>query len=122
MFADSVEVTDNYHTWWSYIPHFIGSPGYVYAYAYGELLALSVYKRYQEVGPAFVPKYIELLSAGGSMPPEELGKIVDCDLTDPAFWDGGLAIIDEQLAATEAAALESGFLTKNQGDGDPPVT
>ncbi len=111
MFGDSVEITENYHTWWSYIPHFIGSPGYVYAYAYGELLALSVYKRYQEVGAAFVPKYIEMLSAGGSKSPEELGKIVDCDLTDPEFWNGGLQIIANQLDSTEEAAKEAGILT-----------
>lgn len=106
MLGDSVELTDGYKTWWSYIPHFIGTPGYVYAYAYGQLLALSVYKRYEEQGPSFVPNYIELLSAGGSMPPEELGKIVDCDLTDPAFWDGGLDIVEQQLNAAETAAKE----------------
>lgn len=111
MLGDSVEITDNYKIWWSYIPHFIGAPGYVYAYAYGELLALAVYRKYQEIGPAFVPKYIEMLSAGGSMPPEELGKIVECDLTDPAFWSGGLQIISDQLDAAEAAARETGLLS-----------
>ena len=50
LFGDSVEVTDGYRSWWSYIPHFIGSPGYVYAYAYGQLLALSVYERYEQTG------------------------------------------------------------------------
>lgn len=110
MFGDTVEITDDYKIWWSYVPHFIGSPGYVYAYAYGELLALAVYKRYRDVGPAFVPKYIEMLSAGGSMPPEELGKIVDCDLTDPGFWAGGLQIIEDQVNEAEAAAAEAGIL------------
>lgn len=110
MLGDPVEITDNYHVWWSYIPHFIGSPGYVYAYAYGELLALSVYKRYREVGDAFVPQYIEMLSAGGSMAPEELGKIVDCDLTDAQFWQGGLQIIEDQLTTAEAAGKEAGLL------------
>ena len=56
-----VEVTDNYRSWWSYVPHFIGTPGYVYAYAYGQLLALSVYARYLEEGESFVPRYLELL-------------------------------------------------------------
>ena len=74
MFGDSVEVTDGYRSWWSYIPHFIGSPGYVYAYAYGQLLALSVYERYQQIGPELVPRYLELLAAGGSHSPEELGR------------------------------------------------
>ena len=59
--------------WWSYVPHFVDTPGYVYAYAYGHLLALSVYRRYEEEGEGFVPSYLELLRAGGSRPPEELG-------------------------------------------------
>jgi oligoendopeptidase F len=109
MLADSVELTDDYRIWWSYIPHFIGAPGYVYAYAYGQLLALSVYKRYEEEGRSFVPRYLELLKAGGSMPPEELGKIVDCDLTDPAFWDGGLDIIEQQLQDAEREAKAAGL-------------
>ncbi len=104
MLGDSVELTDGYATWWSYIPHFIGTPGYVYAYAYGQLLALSVYARYAERGQEFVPSYLELLSAGGSMSPEELGRIVDCDLEDPGFWDAGLNIVEAQLdSATQAA-------------------
>lgn len=110
MLGDSVEVTDGYRSWWSYVPHFIGTPGYVYAYAYGQLLALSVYKQYEEQGAAFVPRYLELLSAGGSMAPEELGRIVGCDLADPAFWDGGLQIIEQQIDTAEAAAKDAGRL------------
>ncbi len=108
MMGDSVELTDNYGSWWSYIPHFIGSPGYVYAYAYGQLLALSVYARYEEQGDAFVPAYLDLLRAGGSMSPEDLGAIVDCDLADPSFWVAGLDIVDRQLAKTEDAAEAAG--------------
>ena len=108
MLGDTVEVTEGYRSWWSYIPHFIGTPGYVYAYAYGQLLALSVYRRYQQAGESFVPRYLELLSAGGSMTPEDLGRIVDCDLGDPRFWDGGLAIVEAQLDAAEAAARAAG--------------
>src|SRR6185437_11329086 len=108
MLGDSVEVTDGYRSWWSYIPHFIGTPGYVYAYAYGQLLALSVYQRYQQRGPDFVPQYLELLAAGGSDTPERLARLVDCDLSDPGFWDGGLAIIEAQVDAAEAAARDGG--------------
>jgi len=111
MLGDAVEVTEGYRTWWSYIPHFIGSPGYVYAYAYGQLLALSVYARYEQEGAGFVPAYLELLSAGGSMAPEDLGRIVGVDLADPAFWDGGLAIVEGQLEAAEEAARAAGRLT-----------
>jgi len=110
MLGDAVEVTEGYRSWWSYIPHFIGSPGYVYAYAYGQLLALAVYARYEAEGDGFVPAYLDLLRAGGSRPPEELGRIVGVDLADPRFWDGGLAIIDAQLAAAEAAARDAGRL------------
>jgi oligoendopeptidase F len=104
MLGDSVDITEGYRTWWSYIPHFINSPGYVYAYAYGQLLALSVYGRYKEVGQSFVPSYIQMLSAGGSLPPEQLGQIVGIDLTDPGFWDAGLRLVDEQLQAAERLA------------------
>ncbi len=108
MLGEAVEITPGYRSWWSYIPHFIGSPGYVYAYAYGQLLALAVYARYESEGDAFVPAYLDLLRAGGSRSPEDLGRIVGVDLADPRFWDGGLAIIDSQLAAAEQAAVDAG--------------
>jgi oligoendopeptidase F len=104
MLGDAVEITDGYHTWWSYIPHFINTPGYVYAYAYGQLLALSVYGRYREVGDELVPRYLEMLGAGGSRTPEKLGEIVGIDLTDPGFWDAGLRLVDDQLIEAEALA------------------
>jgi oligoendopeptidase F len=104
LFGDSVEITDNYRLWWSYVPHFINTPGYVYAYAYGLLLALSVYSRYLTEGDWFVPRYIELLSAGGSRSPEHLAEIVGIDLTDPGFWDSGLALVENQLREAEALA------------------
>jgi oligoendopeptidase F len=110
MLGDAVEITPGYRSWWSYIPHFIGSPGYVYAYAYGQLLALAVYARYEVEGDAFVPAYLDLLRAGGSKSPEDLGRIVGVDLADPRFWDGGLAIIDAQLSAAEQAARDAGRL------------
>jgi oligoendopeptidase F len=108
MLGDAVELTDGYATWWSYVPHFIGTPGYVYAYAYGQLLALSVYREYEERGAEFVPSYLELLAQGGSQSPEALGRIVGVDLADPGFWDGGLGIVEQQLEAAEAAAVAAG--------------
>jgi len=106
LLGDAVEVTEGYGSWWSYVPHFIQAPGYVYAYAYGQLLALSIYQRYREVGEAFVPSYLELLAAGGSRGPEELAAIVGIDLADPGFWDKGLDLVDGQLAQAESAARE----------------
>jgi oligoendopeptidase F len=110
LLGDSVEVTDGYRSWWSYIPHFIGSPGYVYAYAYGQLLALSVYERYEQVGSELVPSYLEMLAAGGSKSPEEVAAIVGIDLTDPGFWEAGLDLVERQLAQAEEAAEQSGRL------------
>jgi oligoendopeptidase F len=110
LLGDSVEITDGYRSWWSYVPHFIGSPGYVYAYAYGQLLALSVYQRYEQEGPALVPRYLEMLSAGGSRSPQELGELVGVDLADPGFWDAGLDLVERQLQEAEAAAEASGRL------------
>jgi oligoendopeptidase F len=104
MLGDSVEVTEGYRTWWSYVPHFIHTPGYVYAYAYGQLLALSVYRRYLEEGEAFVPRYLELLAAGGSRSPEGLAAIAGLDLADAGFWRQGLDLVRDQLDAAEAAA------------------
>jgi oligoendopeptidase F len=104
LFGDSVQITDGYRMWWSYVPHFISTPGYVYAYAYGQLLALSVYRRYLDEGSSFVGRYLDLLAAGGSKPPEELAAIVGIDLSDPGFWDSGLRLVEEQLTAAEQAA------------------
>ncbi len=108
LLGDAVEVTEGYRSWWSYVPHFIATPGYVYAYAYGQLLALAVYGRYEEEGEAFVPAYLELLATGGSRSPEELGKIVGIDLADPGFWDRGLDLVERKLDDAEAAAREAG--------------
>ena len=110
MLGDGVEVTENYSTWWSYIPHFIHTPGYVYAYAYGQLLALSVYARYEAEGASFVPAYLDMLAAGGSKSPQALGRMVGVDLGDPTFWDGGLDIIERLLVDAEASARAAGLL------------
>jgi oligoendopeptidase F len=101
LFGDSVAMTEGYRMWWSYVPHFINTPGYVYAYAYGQLLALSVYSRYLQEGESFAPAYLQLLAAGGSRGPEELGAIVGIDLADPGFWDAGLALVEQQLRDAE---------------------
>ncbi len=108
--GDAVEVTPNYESWWSYVPHFVNVPGYVYAYAYGQLLALSVYGRYEEDGASFVPDYLKLLRSGGSMAPEALGDLVGIDLADPGFWEAGLDLVERQLEAAEQAARDAGRL------------
>jgi len=104
MLGDSVELTPGYSSWHSYVSHFIAVPGYVYAYAYGQLLALSVYEAYREQGEEFVPRLLDMLAAGGSRSPEELAAMVGLDLTDPGFWARGLGLIETQLDQAEAAA------------------
>ena len=109
-YGDSVALKDRYAAWWSYVPHFVGVPGYVYAYAYGQLLALSVYQRYVERGSDFVPAYLDMLRAGGSRSPAEITAMVDCDLEDPGFWDAGLVLIEKQVDQAEALARSLGKL------------
>ncbi|HVH17103.1 MAG TPA: M3 family oligoendopeptidase [Myxococcota bacterium] len=104
MFGDSVELTPDYAWWWLYIPHFVHSPFYCYAYAFGELLVLALLRRYDEEGAAFVPRYLELLAAGGSDTPERLLARMGLDVADPKFWDGGLALLEEMVAEAERLA------------------
>ncbi len=101
MFGDSVTLTDNYSVWWSYIPHFLQAPGYVYAYAFAELLVLSLYKMYMEEGDSFIPRYLNLLSSGGKESPPVLLEEFGISLEDPGFWDEGLDIIDVMLKQME---------------------
>jgi len=101
MFGDGLVLTDEHKAWWSYVGHFLFAPGYVYAYAFGNLLALSVYHRYLEVGPSFVDAYMDFLGSGGSTRPDELVKRVGMDITDPTFWDKGLDILDGMVREVE---------------------
>jgi oligoendopeptidase F len=101
MFGDALTLTDEHKAWWSYVGHFLHTPGYVYAYAFGNLLALSVYHRYLERGKAFVEDYLEFLAAGGSTRPDELVKRIGMDITDPGFWDAGLTILDGMVKEVE---------------------
>ena len=102
MFGDAVSLDDHYRLWWSYIPHFLHTPGYVYSYAFGELLVLSLYRIYKEEGEDFIPKYLHLLSQGGSQSPYELLNPFNIDLNSPTFWQGGLLIIEEMLTDVES--------------------
>jgi oligoendopeptidase F len=105
--GDAVEVTDGYRAWWSYITHFVRTPGYVYAYAFGYLFSLAIFRRYVQEGDAMVAPYMKLLAAGGSDTPENLASIVGLDVTDPEFWAGGLAAVDEVLAEAESLAADA---------------
>ncbi|MEB2288119.1 MAG: M3 family oligoendopeptidase [Anaerolineae bacterium] len=108
MFGDSVEMTDNYGLWWSYVPHFLHTPGYVYAYAFGELLVLALFARYRQEGDSFAPRYLEVLRAGGSDWPEKTLAPLGVDLTDPHFWQEGLGEIEKLVAQAEALVNGAG--------------
>ena len=113
MLGPAVTITEGYRSWWSYVGHFVRAPGYVYAYAYGQLFALSIYRQYELRGAEFAPLLLEMLSAGGSKSPEALAAMVGIDLSDPAFWDGGLAIVEHHLDAAIEAAKQTGYLTES---------
>jgi oligoendopeptidase F len=104
MFMDSVTMTEDYGLWWSYIPHFIHTPGYVYAYAFGELLVLALYARYQEMGSEFSDAYLNMLTAGGSDWPHALVRPLGVDLSDPGFWGKGLDMLDDMVSEAEDLA------------------
>lgn len=107
MHGDVVRLSEGYAWWWLYIGHFIHAPFYCYAYAFGELLVLALVQKYRQEGPAFVPRYLELLSAGGSEAPHVLLARLGVDVTDPAFWELGLRLLDDMVTEAErlAAAL-----------------
>jgi oligoendopeptidase F len=96
-YGDSVELDENYRWGWSYIPHFINSPFYCYAYSFGELLVLALYRMYQEQGRSFIPGYIGLLEKGGSGSPTELLRPLGIDIADPSFWNKGFVEIERLI-------------------------
>ena len=109
-FGDTVELRDEYGWWWSYVLHFVHYPFYCYAYAFGELLVLALYDMYKEQGDEFVPKYLELLKAGGSDDPKNLLERIGVDVTDPDFWNRGLSVIEEHVEEAEKLAEETGMV------------
>ena len=108
MFADSVTLTEDYGIWWSYIPHFIHMPGYVYAYSFGDLLVRALYARYRAAPDGFAERYLALLAAGGSDWPHELLRPLGVDLKDPGFWDQGLALLEDMVSQAERLARDAG--------------
>lgn len=106
MYGDSLTLTDNYRVFWSYIPHFIHVPGYVYAYSFGELLVLALFNIYQQEGASFAPKYLDVLKAGNSDYPDAILEKVGVDLNDPNFWNEGIAALSALVDREEALARE----------------
>ncbi len=104
LYGDSVILTPGYDHWWSYIPHFVHTPGYVYAYAFGELLVLSLYEVYMSSPDGFSGIYVDMLTKGGSDWPENILKPTGLDIKDERFWNRGVAAIEAMLAEAELLA------------------
>ncbi|MGZ8422818.1 MAG: M3 family oligoendopeptidase [Nitrospira sp.] len=97
-FGDAVEVSDEYKWEWLVIPHLYHSPFYTYAYSFGQLLVLALYQQYRLEGEAFIPRYLKILSCGGSESPMKILSEAGLEFTSPAFWQGGFAVLEDMLA------------------------
>src|SRR3989440_759024 len=98
----AIELKDGYETFWAYIPHFVHSPFYVYAYAFGDCLVNSLYAVYERVNEGFAQRYLDMLAAGGTKHHSELLAPFGLDARDPAFWEGGLGVIERMITELEA--------------------
>ena len=114
-FGDAVEVSDEFRWEWVSIPHIFNVPFYVYAYAFGQLLVLSLYRQYQNEGEAFKPRYLNLLAAGGSKAPVKLLADTGIDVHQAAFWQGGFDVIRGLVNQLEALPI-------NPNRDTPPIT
>lgn len=104
-FGDAVEVNEEFRWEWVAIPHIFHYPFYVYAYSFGQLLVLSLYKQYQQEGESFKPRYESILAAGGSAAPEKILAQAGFNIYEPAFWQGGFDVLDEMVRRLEAIPL-----------------
>ncbi len=104
-FGDSVEVAPEFRYEWLSIPHIYQTPFYCYAYSFGQLLVLALYRRYQEQGAAFKPGYLKLLSYGGSARPQEILAEVGIDMTDRSFWQGGFDLVRQRIDELESIRI-----------------
>ena len=100
-FGNSVIVSDDFMWEWTYIPHFYHTPFYCYAYAFGNLLVLSLFHMYKKEGKSFIPKYLNLLSAGGSKKPETLLTEIGLDISNKSFWQQGFDLLSEKIGDLE---------------------
>jgi len=105
-FGESVDLSDDFRAEWLAIPHIYHTPFYVYAYTFGQLLVLSLYEQYREQGPAFVPRYLEILRAGGSDSPMGVLDGAGIDVRARAFWERGFGVLERAVDGLEALTPE----------------
>ncbi|RME49766.1 MAG: oligoendopeptidase F, partial [Caldilineae bacterium] len=101
-FGDAVDVADIFKWEWISIPHIYHTPFYCYAYSFGQLLVLALYRRYKEEGAAFTPHYLKILSYGGAASPAHILTEAGIDMTSPDFWRGGFRVLEEMIDELEA--------------------
>lgn len=104
-FGESLELSDDFRHEWLSIPHIYHTPFYVYAYAFGQLLVLSLYEQYQREGEAFKPRYLEILSAGGSDSPVRILERAGVAIRSPEFWGQGFGVLQRSLELLEAIPI-----------------
>ena len=100
-FGDSLELSDDFKWEWVSIPHIYHTPFYVYAYAFGQLLVLSLYQQFKAEGESFKPKYLKILSAGGSEAPAKVLAEAGIDIRSAKFWQGGFDVLDKLVTELE---------------------
>lgn len=101
-FGDAVDISQEFQWEWVSIPHFYHTPFYVYAYTFGQLLVFSLYRQYKSEGESFKPRYLQILSAGGSEAPVRVLTNAGIDVYQAAFWQGGFDVVEEMIAQLEA--------------------
>ncbi|MGD8603510.1 MAG: M3 family oligoendopeptidase [Anaerolineales bacterium] len=106
-FGDSLDLSEDFKYEWTAIPHFYHTPFYVYAYSFGQLLVLSLYQQYREEGESFKPRYLEILSAGGSASPAEILEKAGIEFRTEAFWQGGFDVLAAALKDLEGIKIEA---------------
>jgi len=104
-FGDSLDLSEDFRFEWLAIPHFLNVPFYVYAYSFGQLLVLSLYKQYKEEGESFIPRYLDILTAGGSASPDEILTKAGIDMRKESFWQGGFDVVKRSLEQLEAIEI-----------------
>jgi oligoendopeptidase F len=105
-FGDSLDVSDEFKWEWVGIPHIYQVPFYVYAYAFGQLLVLALYQQFKAEGESFKPKYLKILSAGGSEAPERILSEAGINIRDPKFWQGGFDVLEKLVSELEKLPVE----------------
>jgi oligoendopeptidase F len=97
-FGDAVDVSEEFKWEWIAIPHFYRTPFYTYAYSFAQLLVLALYQQYRLEGQSFIPRYLRILSYGGSESPRKILAEAGLDITSPAFWQAGFDVLENMLA------------------------